>query len=162
MMKKNSPGTVQTQKALAAALSVSPKTIRNWLQRPGNPGKEPGGSFSVVRWLDFQVLFANSPQLARGNRDSVEAKVANLRLQNEKLKFQLDVMRRNYVPVEENEKTGAALGMEIKRAVQQVHLLAPSLAGLPTAEIDLRLKEAENEILARLHTFSSQHQWEVK
>jgi hypothetical protein len=52
------------------------------------------------------------------------------------------------------EKWGADLESEIKNVVSQLHLLAPSLAGLQPTEIEDRLSEMENEILSRLHLLS--------
>ncbi len=151
-MKKN---FVSSQLALAGALDVCPRTVRNWLKLPHCPGRRPDGRFDVAAWKMWQSLFANVPRQARGNSTAVQEKLKNLELLNEKLEFQLRTLRKEFVSSADVEQWGAELGMEIRKVVTSIHLVAPSLTGLPIAEVEIRLKELEDEILSKLHLLNS-------
>lgn len=60
----------------------------------------------------------------------------NLLLQNEKLEHALRVARREFVPVEEVESVGAALGMGVRRIASKLHTHATRLATVTETEDD--------------------------
>lgn len=68
-------------------------------------------------------------------------------------KFEIDnaVSRKEYVPAADVEKWGADLGMEIKKVVNQLHLIAPSVVGLSVPDAEIRLRELEDEVMSKLH-----------
>lgn len=142
---------IRTKLGLARALQISRPTLDAWLAKPGNPGRSQDGLFDVDAWREW----AEANGLGRHNTPAMRAaKARQTLLQNQKLEYQIDLLRREYVPTVEVEKWGAELKAQIKNVVGQLRLLAPSLAGLRVGEIEDRLSEMENEILSRLHLLS--------
>ena len=137
------------QSELAEIIGVDRRTIQRWLKEPGNPGKRDDGRYEIASWKHFAKLKGHKS----GDDESggVTAKDQNVRLQNEKLLFQLKVLKKEYVSSAEVEQWGAHLGGEIRKTVVSIHKIASSLAGLTPAEIEIRLKELEDEILMKLH-----------
>lgn len=135
------------QSELAEAVGVDKRTIQRWMKEPGNPGKRDDGRYEIAAWKAYAKLKGH-----KCGEDSVgSAKDQNTRLQNEKLLFQLKVLKKEYVSSKEVEQWGAHLGGEIRKTVVSIHKIASSLAGLTPAEIEIRLKELEDEILMKLH-----------
>ena len=135
---------------LAGILDVDRKTIQRWRKVESNPGVRPDGRYHVPSWRAFK--------LARQGMDSGEdglsqskLRARQILLQNQKLEFQLALMRREYVPAVEVEKWGGELGGAIRKVVSTIHLCAPSVVGVSVAEAEARLKELEDEILQHLH-----------
>lgn len=88
-----------------------------------------------------------------------------LSLQNQKLKAQGAIIRREWVAADDVERWGAELGVAARRIVEQIHLTAPDLAGSTVGEISNRLKEHEQQILAQFHSIGdklAQHQSESR
>lgn len=142
------------QAELARILGVSRKTIQRAIKSGDSPGAKTNGSLEIAAWRGY---FA-----ARGTLDDRDAslsqtqlKARQILLQNQKLEFQLSVMRRDFVPSEDVEKWGAELGAAIRKIVTQIHLVAPSVVGCTTPEAESRLKDLEDEILSQLHTLGA-------
>jgi hypothetical protein len=135
---------------LSVLLGVNRQTIHRWLKKEGNPGSESNGRFNALLWT--QWVKANGLKIINDTAPEKNAvQVQQLLLQNEKLKFQIGVFKKQYVPADDVQKWGAELGGEIRKAVISIHKAAPSLAGLTPAEIEIRLREMEDEILMKLH-----------
>jgi|ERR1039458_4213609 hypothetical protein len=138
------------QVELAIILGVNRKTVKRWLKKEGNPGAESNGKYNIFLWLQWVKAHGlKTTDDAAPEKNAVQ--VQQLLLQNEKLKFQIGVFKKQYVPTDDVEKWGADLGMEIRKAVVSIHKVAPSLAGLSVAEIEIRLRELEDETLTKLH-----------
>lgn len=137
------------QSELAEAVGVDRRTIQRWLKEPGNPGKRDDGRYEISAWKHYAKLKGHNTGEDDGG--GMTAKDQNVRLQNEKLLFQLKVLKKEYVSSAEVEQWGAHLGGEIRKTVVSIHKIASSLAGLTPAEIEIRLKELEDEILMKLH-----------
>lgn len=142
------------QVELARILGVNRKTIQRAIKTGDSPGAKSNGTYEIAAWRGY---FA-----ARGTLDDRDAalsqtqlKARQILLQNQKLEFQLSVMRREYVPAEDVEKWGAELGAAIRKVVVQIHLVAPSVVGCTTPEAESRLKDLEDEILSQLHTIGA-------
>lgn len=142
------------QVELAAALGVTRMTLNRWMKKPGNPGAAPNGSYDIVAWRAFAHKVGRKDSYGDDEPDTEKEKAKNIRLQNEKLEHQIKVLLKEYVSADEVEKWGAELGIEIRNAVTSIHKIASSLAGIPTAEIEIRLRELEDEILMRLHSWT--------
>jgi DNA-binding transcriptional regulator YhcF (GntR family) len=61
------------------------------------------------------------------------------------------ILKRDHVAVATVREWSASLTKDITAIVRQLHLLAPSLAGLGVAEIDGRLKDVEHDLLTQLY-----------
>lgn len=146
-----SPVAVQfarNQTHLAAILGVHRKTIHRGMQLPGHPRPRADGRLEVAAWRTF---LQGTGALATDDVDTVKEKARNLVLKNQKLEAENAILRKNWKPVEEIERWGAELGAAVRKVVCQIHRSAQSLDGLPTAEIEIRLKKIEDEILAQLN-----------
>ena len=139
---------VRTLNELAAALGVHRQTIHRRQKSPGCPPKIGDDEFDVAAWRKF--MGPVRPDHSGETREDAETR--KIKLQNEKLQFQIGVMRRDYVPAVEVEKWGAELGAEIRKAVTTLHRCAFSLVGRTVEDIEERLQEQEQQVLKRLHT----------
>lgn len=82
-----------------------------------------------------------------GSSIDLEAQqILRLRLQNAKLECVLKLHRDELLPADTVHQVGADLGRAVRKVVTRVHLLAPSLVGLPVEQIEERLREVEREI----------------
>ena len=135
---------------LSAILSVDRKTVQRWRKIDGNPGVRPDGRYHVPSWRAWK------PARQGGGSEAEELSQSILRarqilLQNQKLEFQLAVLRRENVPASDVEKWGTSLGSAIRKVIATLHLCAPRVVGLSVAEAKARLKEVEDEALQQLH-----------
>lgn len=145
------PGYAKNQNELAEILGVDRRTIYRWRKDPNSPKPRADGRLCVSEWRAFAAARGNVQAAATEELDGGYLKARQTLLQNQKLEHQIAILRKEYVSTEDVEKWGADLGAEIKNVVCQLHLLAPSLAGLQVSEIEDRLTEMETEILSRLH-----------
>lgn len=150
--KPSTSAYVRTQVELAEAIGVERKTIQRWRKVEGNPGAEADGRWNVEAWRAFKAAREGETAGGNGPLESVTAlKARHLLLQNQKLEHQIAVMRREYVPASDVERWGAELGAEIRKVVSQIHRIAPSIVGMQVEDAEVRLREVEDEILAKLH-----------
>ena len=147
---------VQNQVELAAALNVDRKTIQRWLKKPGHPESAADGRYDVLAWRAFAHKHGGKGSYGDEDEspDVNAAKAKGILLANRKLEIQIKVLEGQYVATSEVERWGAHLGGEIRKTVVSIHKIASSLAGLTPAEIEIRLKEMEDEILMKLHLLS--------
>lgn len=144
-----SPVWATNQLELAAALNVDRRTINRWLKIEGHPGTQANGRYSVAAWREWAK--DRGHEYEEDDIDAIRERARNILLQNQRLEFQIGVMRKQFAPTEEVETWGAHLGTAIRKVVMQLHLLAPSIVGLPIADAEKRLREVEDEILHQLH-----------
>ncbi|MEI8289561.1 MAG: hypothetical protein WCH99_08800 [Verrucomicrobiota bacterium] len=142
------------QTELAEILGINRRTIQRWLKKPGHPVTEANGKLSVIAWREFAKAQGTTSIGDEDDADAVKERARNLLLQNEKLAFQIKVLKKEYVATGDIEQWGAHLGGEIRKTVVSIHKVASSLAGLTPAEIEIRVKELEDEILSKLHLLS--------
>ncbi|MEY2466760.1 MAG: hypothetical protein QOD03_1281, partial [Verrucomicrobiota bacterium] len=138
---------------LASILDVDRRTIQRWRKVEGNPGVRPDGRYHLPSWRAFKLARQGTESGGDGLSQS-QLKARQVLLQNQKLEFQIALLRREYVPACEVEKWGGELGTAIRKVVSAVHLCAPSVVGVSVAEAEARLKELEDEILQQLHLLS--------
>ena len=131
---------------MCRASGISRPTLDNLIREPDSPRPQANGLWCVDDWREYLEKRGTVP-----TKGFVELSNEKLELQNKKLQFQIKVLQKEYSSNEDIEKWGAELGGEIRKIVTSLHLNAASLAGLPVAEIEIRLKEIEGEILGRLH-----------
>jgi hypothetical protein len=142
-----------TQVDLSAVLGVDRKTIQRWLKIDGNPGARPNGKYNIAEWKSWRA--SRSGDFDSPDLDQTQLKAENLLLQNERLRFQIGVLKREYWPAEQVEIWGGELGAAIRKVVTALHLTAADLADSTVAECEKILKEKEDEILAQLHTLDA-------
>jgi hypothetical protein len=135
---------------LASILDVDRRTVQRWRKVEGNPGVRPDGRYHLPAWRAFKLARQGTESGGDGLSQS-QLKARQVLLQNQKLEFQIALLRREYVPACEVEKWGGELGTAIRKVVSAVHLCAPSVVGVSVAEAEARLKELEDEILQQLH-----------
>jgi hypothetical protein len=94
---KHEPKWAKNQTELGEQLGVTRKTIQRWRKEPGFPAPASNGNYdvnAVKAWQarrDGTVTEDNEPTQAM-------LKARNLLLQNEKLEFQVNVLRKEYIP----------------------------------------------------------------
>jgi hypothetical protein len=162
--KPSKASFARNQVELAELLGVSRKTIQRARKKPGNPGAQPDGRYDVTAWREFirsngRALDDDEDVGASGSPAQLKAR--HILLQNQKLEFQLAILRKEYIPAADVEKWGGELGTTVRKVVSQIHLCAPSVVGLSVPEAEARLKEIEDEILEQLHLLD-QHLAEVE
>jgi hypothetical protein len=131
---------------LAEILGVARKTIERKAKLKSAPRPRSDGRHSVNDWRVF--LDDNSRD---AGLDGTQLKARQILLQNEKLEYQIAILKAQYVPVADIEKWGAQLGKEIRNAVATIHTIAPSIVGHTIAEAEMRLRQLEDEILRTLN-----------
>ena len=154
----DSKAFVKNKVELAKALGVDRKTINRRGKEPGAPIARADGRHDVAAWRAFL-----NGDVASGDGDlgsQSELKARQILLQNEKLEFQLEVLRKSYVSFDEVQQWGAQLGASIRNVMCQFHKLAPSLTGCTVEQIEATLKRAEDEGMRQLATLSeSMEDW---
>lgn len=146
------------QVELAAALGVDRKTIQRAMKMPGHPEARADGRHEIAAWRTF---LQGTGAIASDDVDTVKEKARNLVLKNQKLEAENAILRRSWKPVEEIERWGADIGAGVRKTICQLHRIAQSISGLSTPEIEIRLKEKEDEILAQLNGLQDKIQKET-
>jgi hypothetical protein len=144
----------KNQVELAEVLGVDRKTVQRWKKIEGNPGARPDGRYDIHAWRTWSNDHRGIDESETLSQAQLKAK--QILLQNQKIEAHLAIVRKEYVPASEVEKWGSDLGAAIRKIVTQIHLAAPSVAGVSVPEAEERLKEIETEILEQLHTLETQ------
>lgn len=151
-----------TQDELAKILGVSRKTIGRWRKIEGNPGAQPDGRLHVPSWRAFKATRPSGELDDCDAATASQAKAQQILLQNEKLKVQIAILRKLYMPCAEVERIGGELGASIRKIVSTIHLAAPSVVGVSVAEAENILKRIEDEVLSQLHQLDTGvSQWQA-
>lgn len=148
----------ENQTELATALGVHRATIRRAMKIAGHPEPRANGRHEIAAWRTF---LQSTGALASDDVDTVKEKARNLVLKNQKLEAENAILRRSWKPVEEIERWGADIGAGVRKTICQLHRIAQSISGLSTPEIEIRLKEKEDEILAQLNGLQDKIQKET-
>ena len=126
-------------KACSDAVGI-PIAMLKEAKREGCPAFRDG----KVRLLPFLRWSNRHQEDTPGQLEDLQT--LKLKLQNAKLEFLLMLKRDEMLPEFAVRKLGANLGHNVRRAVLRLHLLAPSLVGLPINEVESLLLEAERDI----------------
>ncbi|MEI7733168.1 MAG: hypothetical protein WCO56_26585 [Verrucomicrobiota bacterium] len=86
----------QTQ--LARALNVSRQTIHRWRKLPGFPPPRANGRWSISATQKWVAENAAVADVGADDPQQATLRDENVRLQNEKLAFQLSILRKEYLP----------------------------------------------------------------
>src|SRR2546425_3529433 len=83
---------------LAEILGVSRKTVQRWCKVEGNPGVRPDGRYHVPAWRAWKAARRGEceSEVADGLSQS-QLRARQILLQNQKLEFQLSILRKDYV-----------------------------------------------------------------
>lgn len=137
----------RNQVELATALGTSRQTISAWLAVDGNPGRSSNGSYNVDAWRQWAVEHSARVE---GTEEEPNERQVSLQIQNERDRFKLVVLRKQFVSAREMEMLGGELGAAIRQIVCRLHLLAPTLDMQSTLEKTKTLQKMEDEILGKL------------
>mgnify|MGYP001579046200 FL=1 len=126
------------------------KIIQRLMKLEDCPGRSPDGKYHVGNWQVF--VNANVASADRtATPDKLKLEMEKLRLQNDKLLFELQVKRKDYT---ENALVEQYVGQMVMQAKQQLQSLRsslpPQLAGLDEVAIEKRLAEEIAVVLSRL------------
>ncbi len=87
-----------------------------------------------------------------GGPSGYREKCRKIQLQNEKLQWEIEELKRNYTATVDVEKWGAKLASQIREVVSIIAKVAPEVVGLNVPNAESRLKRLEDELLQGLHT----------
>jgi hypothetical protein len=126
------------------------KIIQLAMKRPGNPGRKPDGRYPLVAWQEFiNQNFASANLEAQP--DKLKLEMERLRLQNQKLEFELSVKRKDFSSNVDVEQWVGDLVMSAKRVLLAIPAkLAPQVIALDEVQAELRMREEINSALAQL------------
>jgi hypothetical protein len=150
------PRFATSQTALCSYLTPprDRKTIQAALKIEGNPGRTLDGRYEIAEWQAW--ITQNMPPGtgivgagAKGDKHDLE--MEKLRLQNDKLKFELSVKQKDFTANVDVEQAVGKMVMEAKSVLMRLpSKLAPVLPGMTAVEIEKRLKSEIVEALSRL------------
>jgi len=133
---------------LADALNVDRRTITNWKRKKGAPKTRPDGRYNVTEWRAFKATQRS------GERDGEtgNAKDEQVRLQNEKLAAQVEILRKEWIRVEDVEAQVGQIVVAAKRVLLGLpSALAPQVVGSSLSDAERLIREGINDALAQLH-----------
>ncbi len=131
------------------------KIIQRAMKLEGCPGRTPEGRYPIAEWQTFINAKFASRDLEAGDLarpDKAKLEVEKLRLQNEKLSFELSVRRRDYTANTDIELWVGDMVMQAKRVLLAIpSKMAPQLVGMGTeVEIEAALRTEINTALSQL------------
>lgn len=127
------------------------KMIQRAMKLEGNPGRTPDNRYEILPWQWFVNQHFGSTT-ASNVPDKLSLEVERLRLQNEKLKFELQVKQKTFSSNTDIELWVGQMVMKAKRVLLAIPgKLAPQILGLPTeADVERRLRDEINAALSLL------------
>jgi hypothetical protein len=141
--QREEEATLQDEYPSFKACSVGariPVAVLKWAESLGCPAVQRGR----VRLLPFLHWYF-SHQYSAG-ADIEAEQIRRLRLQNAKLGLVLKLKRDELLPSDTVKKMGADLGHAVRKVISRLHLLAPSLVGMPAQKVEERLRDVAREI----------------
>lgn len=149
--KASEKSFADNQVELADILDVSRKTIQRHLKREGNPGSQPDGRYNVNAWRAWLKQFGGLADENDGLTQT-QLKARQLLLQNQKLEFQIAILRKEYVPAIDVEKwVGEMISNARKKLLAGPASLAPQVVGVSPPEAESILREWLHEAMQQLH-----------
>jgi hypothetical protein len=155
-VKSESRGNLWSTKDVQEKLGMSEKSARNFLA--SIPIAEVKDRFN---WYDPKAVTEAAKQKTKKNEATEGSRewyeIEKLKRQIDKLDFDLEVVKGNYLKIEEvrHGYLGQSLAMR-KQWLEMVEKLPPLLSGLPPADMQGKLKHYVNEAFEKLrgHTFA--------
>ena len=132
------------QVELAKIFGCTRRSVQNWTKQAGWPGTTSNGRYEVAAIMDW-LEYTGHQKFSH-----LELKANQLLLKNQKLEIQNAISKGEMIRVEDVEKLGAMIGLGLRKAINALHTIAPSIVGLTIPEIEVRLKDEQNEILNTL------------
>jgi phage terminase Nu1 subunit (DNA packaging protein) len=134
---------------LSGKLGIDPRTLKRWFENTEPAAHQNGNPAYTLE---------QSAEAIRINRERKNGKSSSrerlLSAQADRAEFQVQVLRGEYVLATDVEKWAFELASAVRKIVLQIHLVAPSVVGVPIVEAEDILKEKEVEILTQFHTIS--------
>ena len=139
----------ENQVELADALRVNRRTISRWLKNKDCPETRPDGRYDITAWRAFARTHGNGHD--DDDVDVTKERARNILLQNEKLEFQLKVLRGDYRASDEVERETAQLIANAKKVLLSgPSSLAPQVVGVSIPEAETLLKQWLHDALSLL------------
>jgi hypothetical protein len=146
--QEDSPRWAKNQTQLSVILEVSRKTIQRYAKHENAPKAKSDGRLDVEAWREF---LAASGVLEDDDLDLVELKKRKITLENEKLEFNLQVAKEQFVPTVDVEKDVASLVSTAKAVLLSgPSSLAPQVVGVSIPEAETILREWLHDALSKL------------
>lgn len=127
------------------------KIIQRAMKREGCPGRTADGRYDIALWQVFITANFASDAPTEDQTDKRKLEEEKLRLTNEKLRFQISVMQREYSANTDIEQWVGSMVMNAKRVLLAIPgKLAPVIVGMTEVEAEIILKTEINAALAQL------------
>ncbi|EIQ01063.1 hypothetical protein OpiT1DRAFT_05629 [Opitutaceae bacterium TAV1] len=157
-MAKRKPGKVpafaKNQTELGGYLTPprDRKIIQKALKMEGNPGRSKDGRYHIQEWQGFiNANFASLTDPTVGPDDKRNLEVERLRLQNQKLEFELNVRRNEYTANVDVEAWVGDLVIRAKTVLCKIPgTCAPLVVGRTEVDAERILREEIVEALGQL------------
>ena len=147
------PRWVKNITELAAEMGVTRRTISNWRKRPEAPKPASDGRWNIVEW---QIWAGEEGVGHTATDDESEAvrneyMLENWRLRNERLRIDLEQVRGSMSDNEDVARMVRRMITNCRRVLTSIAgTLAPQLAGMPTPEIEKRIREEVESAMRQL------------
>ena len=138
---------------LAAALGVNRRTVTRWFEDPTHPEARPDGRLSVIEW---QAWVDVNGKKSDGNKNptQTELKSKQIALQNQKLEYQVKILRKEYSANKDVEQWVGEMVAQAKRVLLGgPQSLAPQVIGIQIHEAEAMLRQWVHDVLARLSAY---------
>ena len=128
------------------------KIIQMALKLEGNPGRSKDGRYHIAEWDAFiRANYNSAVDPTSGDHDKRGLEKQRLQLQVEKLKFELEVSRKDYSSNVDIEIWVGSLIMQAKTLLLSIpSKLAPQVVGLQEVEAEKLMRSEINAALAEL------------
>lgn len=140
----------KNQTELAKVLGVDRKTIQRWRKESGFPVPKTNGRYNIKDTKDW--VKAHQKKDWADEEDLHDLKIRQLKLQCEKLEFDLKTRRGDYTPNDDVVRWVGEMVTESKTMLLAIPAkLAPIVIGLDAPDAEERIKEAIDEALTLLN-----------
>ena len=148
------PRFARNQTELAKVLGCSRRMISVYSKKAGRPPKKPDGRLDVAAWQEFlgDAVRGSKEYTEIDSDDSsqTEVRTEHIKLQNEKIAFQIAVLKKEYIAFTVAEQMAGEVYAGCRSILMQLPKLAPTVAGLSVADTETRLREIVHEFMTQL------------
>lgn len=135
---------------LAGLLNVDRKTINRWKKQKGAPEARADGRHDVAAWRQFKST--RKAGIRDGDDELPGERNRKEKLQNDKLAVQIEILKKEWVPVASVEADVGQMVLQAKSVLLGLPAaLAPQVVGSSLADAERLIRDAINDALEVLH-----------
>lgn len=139
---------------LAKALNVTRPALDAWFKMPGAPKADSAGRHDVTAWLQFRDAQGLKGAEVKTGGSVVNQKARECLLRNDKLEFQLEVLKKRYTKNEVFVADLEAVSNELRTILRQKleNEYPPIVAGMEPAQVRVYSKRLVDELFRLIGT----------